>query len=160
MKRIQRIIKHEAFCYGMKQIEAAERDRIYCKHNLEHSLDVARIAYILNLEEQGGLSRELIYAMALLHDLGRCEEYHKGTAHEEAGAALAERILLECGFHEKETGQICQAIATHKHSGRDAEDYGARLLYRADKMSRNCFACTASKTCYWKEECKNSGILY
>lgn len=160
MKRIQRIMKHEAFCYGMKQIEAAERERIYCKHNLEHSLDVARIAYILNLEEQGGLSKELIYAMALLHDLGRSEEYRKGTAHEEAGAILAERILLECGFDTAETGWICQAIAVHKNSGQNAEDYGARLLYRADKLSRTCFACMASKTCYWKEESKNSSILY
>ncbi len=160
MKRIDRIRKHEAFCRCMKQIETAEKNRIYCKHDLGHSLDVARIAYILNMEEQGGLSKEIIYAMALLHDLGRSEEYHKGTAHEEAGAALAEQILLECGFTEIETRQICQAIAAHKYSGRDDGDYGAELLYRADKLSRNCFDCMASKTCYWKEECRNSGILY
>lgn len=160
MERIDRIMKHEGFCCCMKQIETAEQHRIYCKHNLGHSLDVARIAYILNLEEQGGLSKEMIYAMALLHDLGRSEEYHKGTDHHEAGAALAEQILSECEFTATEIEQICRAIAAHQFSGRNAEDYGARLLYRADKLSRNCFECMASKTCYWKEEYRNTGILY
>lgn len=160
MERIDRIMNHGVFLHGMEQIRAAEEQRIYCKHGLEHSLDVARIAYILNLEEQGGLSREMIYAMALLHDLGRSEEYEKGISHHEAGVDLAEQILGECGFTEAETGQICQAIGAHKDAGKNAADYCTRLLYRADKLSRNCLNCLASKTCYWQEECKNFNISY
>lgn len=160
MKRIDRIMKHGLFLACMEKIERAEEHRIYCKHDFNHSLDVARIAYILNLEEQGGLDREVIYAMALLHDLGRSEEYEKGKPHHEAGVELAERILSECGFTEEECRRIGQAIAFHKNADSDKEDYCVGLLYRADKLSRNCFACTASKTCYWKEECRNYGVSY
>lgn len=160
MERIDRIMKHALFQRSMKQIEKAEEHRIYCRHNLAHSLDVARIAYILNLEEQGYLNKELIYAMALLHDLGRKEEYENGQSHHGAGAELARQILAECEFTETEIRQICEAIAAHKNAGMEPEDYCITLLYRADKLSRNCFDCMASKTCYWEEKCKNNQILY
>ena len=33
------------------------------------------------------------------------------------------------------------------------------VLYRADKLSRNCFLCDAREDCYWPEERKNRTIL-
>lgn len=160
MERVNRILAHELFRSCRQKIVQAEENRIYCKHDLNHSLDVARIAYILNLEEQGNLDKELIYAMALLHDLGRSEEYAQGRPHQEAGVNLAEQILLECGFTSRETTRICNAIATHKNNDDMIGDMCIRLLYRADKLSRNCYDCMASETCYWEEGSKNYKVLY
>lgn len=160
MERIDAIMSHKLFQTCQERIYQEEKQRIYCKHGLEHSLDVARIAYILNLEEDGGLDRELIYAMALLHDLGRSEEYETGISHHEAGGELAEKILSECGFTEEETGLISQAIRTHKKAEPGTGDYCSSLLYRADKLSRNCFSCEADQTCYWEMESRNHKISY
>lgn len=164
MERIDRILKHSLFRQCRTQIEEAEKDRIYCRHNLDHSMDVARIAYILNLEEQGMIEKELIYAMALVHDLGRSREYHDGTNHHLAGAEIAEEILSDCGFTEEEIQTVCRAVLAHRSEeasgGSSAEEYCKKLLYRADKLSRDCYDCKASKTCYWKDEIRNHQIKY
>ncbi len=160
MKRIDKIWNHKLYQECKNQIEAAEQNRIYCLHDLEHSLDVARIAYIINLEEHYDLERELIYAMALLHDLGRCRQYATGEDHHVAGVALAEKILRECDFTAHETEIICQAIGNHRDVSEKTENPYADLLYRADKQSRNCFNCKVGKTCYWKDEMRNHAIIY
>ena len=48
------------------------------------------------------MSKDIIYATALLHDLGRADQYEKGISHEEAGAILAEEILTDCGYTREE----------------------------------------------------------
>lgn len=160
MERLNRLLEHELFQDCMKRIMQAERDRIYCRHDWRHALDVARIAYILSMEEQLGFDKEFIYAMALLHDLGRSEEYEQGCSHHEAGAELAAQLLPECGFTSEETERICTAIAAHKDVDEKGVDSCIRLLYRADKLSRDCYNCLAKETCYWKEECRNYKLLY
>ena len=51
MKRVNRIIRHPLWQGAMAQIESMEETRVYCKHDLTHLLDTARLAYIENLEE-------------------------------------------------------------------------------------------------------------
>ena len=51
-------------------------------------------------------SRELIYCTALLHDIGRAEQYTTGTPHDEAGARIAETILSDLDFSSEEKGGI------------------------------------------------------
>lgn len=102
MERINKISEHPLWKLHMTQLKEAEKDRIFCKHGIEHLLDVARIAYIENLEQNCGVSKEWIYAAALLHDIGRFLQYSKGISHEEAGAELAEEILKDCGFNKEE----------------------------------------------------------
>ena len=51
MKRVNQIIKHPDYMDALKQVKKYEASRIFCRHQVEHFLDVARIAYILNLEE-------------------------------------------------------------------------------------------------------------
>ena len=70
MKNIDRIINHPLFIMSMKKIHDYEIDRVFCCHGIEHSLDVARVAYIANLEQNLGFQKEMIYAAALLHDIG------------------------------------------------------------------------------------------
>ena len=97
--KFSRIRNFRCICVGSG---SRNRTRVFCLHGIEHSLDVARIGYIKNLEQGLSFRQDVIYAMALLHDIGRCEEYASGKSHHEAGAELARPILLACGYTEHE----------------------------------------------------------
>ena len=51
MKRIDQILSHPVFREQFALLQEAEKDRIFCRHTMEHFLDVARLAYIRALEE-------------------------------------------------------------------------------------------------------------
>lgn len=158
MSRIDAIIRHPVFIGHMEKNEAAEQGRIFCRHDMGHLLDVARIAMLLNLEEGLGLTKELLYGAALLHDIGRHEQYESGTPHEEAGAQIAPAILADCGYNEKETYVITEAIRMHRNKAiAECADLKG-ILYRADKLSRPCFCCKAESACNWEEEKKNKHL--
>lgn len=169
MRRVNRILEHPLYKAALRDIEEAEKERIFCRHDMEHFLSVARIAHIYNLQEKAGFEQELIYAAALLHDIGRAAEYADGTPHQEAGARLAEQILSECGFSGESRQMILYAIRFHRQGAagtaageaqaeknRHLEEY----LYRADKKSRLCFSCKAQQECNWKMEKRNLAIEY
>lgn len=160
MTRIDSILKHELFRYHVAENQKAERNRIFCHHDMGHFLDVARIGEILNLESGLGLERELIYAAALLHDLGKHIQYADGTPHELAGAQIAPQILQDCGFVPEEADLVVEAIRNHRNAEIAAEQSLSGVLYRADKASRACFACEAEKDCNWKGDKKNLTIRY
>lgn len=153
--RIQRIWAHPLFQESLLETERLEQDRRFCGHGREHLFDVARIAYIEDLETGAQIPKYLIYAAALLHDIGRHLQYTDGTPHHEAGARLAARILPECGFSAEETDQILGAILSHRDKSVRTKDGLAGMLYRADKRSRCCFACPAEPECDWSREKKN-----
>ncbi len=158
MDRISSIKNNKTYIESMSYIYKSEEKRQFCLHGLEHSLDVARIGYIINLEEGLGYKKDVIYAMALLHDIGRSREYKEQISHHYAGAEIAEDILRQAGFMEEEIKQICEAIACHKHV--DENKNLKYLLYKSDKLSRNCFNCKMYKECYWDENLKNKEITY
>ncbi len=158
MKKIDKILANDKYRYYVNYIKNAEKDRKFCRHGIEHSLDVARIAYIINLEEEKFIDKEIIYATALLHDIGRAKEYKDGSSHHLAGADIAEDILADAGFSTEDRKRICLAIASHKQCSK--EDELLKLLYRADKLSRCCFDCDAFDECYWDDGMKNKTLLY
>lgn len=160
MERVNRILENKKYREYLQKNKAAEEDRIFCCHNMVHFLDVARIAYALMLEERIETSKELIYATALLHDIGRHVQYADGTPHERASAKLAPEILEECGFEEEEREEILRAIRKHRDGQITTEKSLAGLIYRADKLSRACFACEAEHLCDWKAEKKNLKLKY
>jgi len=160
MKRVNKILENSTYKEYIRKNKAAEGDRIFCCHNMEHFLDVARIAQMMNLEEKLGLSKELIYATALLHDIGRHVQYEDGTPHEVASAKLAENILEECGFGKKSQTEILRAISEHRNKKVAKEASLAGVIYRADKASRACFVCEAESLCNWKKTKKNLKIKY
>ena len=160
MNRIDKILNHDLFICNLEANEEAEQDRVFCHHDMGHFLDVARIARIINVEERFGIEIEMIYAAALLHDLGKHLQYSKGIPHEQSGAEIAPLILGDCGFNKKETDAIVAAIASHRRMSVRDEKSLRGLLYRADKASRSCFSCKASGECNWKDGRKNTEILY
>ena len=101
---------------------------------------------------------ELAKIIALLHDIGRAEQYRSGIPHDEAGAQIAEQILRELSFDPSEIQEITSAIREHRNAARS--DTLSSLIYDADKASRNCFSCPAEKECYWSAEKKNLTITY
>lgn len=97
MQRIQAILSHPLFCESLHKIQELERDRIYCKHGLPHLLDVARIASLMAADRQLDLPRDVIYAAALLHDIGRLQQYLTGEDHAAAGMRTAQEIFARYG---------------------------------------------------------------
>ncbi len=160
MERIDAIIGHEKFRACLEANKAAEADRCFCCHNMEHFLDVARISMLINLEEERGISKDIIYAAALLHDIGKYMQYAEGVPHEIASARLAPEILEDCGFDDKETGVIIDAIVHHRDKKVKEEGNLRGLLYRADKWSRACYACKAAEECNWPDTKKNLQVRY
>lgn len=160
-KKLQFIQNHPLYIAFAEKLKELEKDRIFCRHQTDHLLDVARITYILNLERNLGLSRDLIYGAALLHDIGKSRQYEEGSPHETAGEALAAQILADMpkdiAYTEEEQRQILTAIRGHRRLREDAELLEA-LLYQGDKMSRACFACPAQSKCNWSIEKKNMEI--
>lgn len=154
MKKIEAIWNHPKFRHYLALNEEWEKDRIFCLHDKNHMLDVARIGYILNLEQNLGFEKELIYAAALLHDIGKWMQYQDGTPHHKASAFLCMEILQDAGFSAIECHIIQSAIATHKEYLLEDASLN-RLLYVADKKSRLCFACAQKEHCNWKDSQKN-----
>lgn len=160
MERVNRILTHPLYRSCMTKIAAHEKERIFCGHDMGHLLDVARLAWIFNLEQGLHLERERVYAAALLHDIGRHIQYETGTPHQQAGVPIAASILSDCAFSEEEAAEILEAIANHRNADvRERPDLSG-VLYRADKMSRSCFGCPAQRACRWSQEKKNLDICY
>ncbi|MCD7725666.1 MAG: HD domain-containing protein [Clostridiales bacterium] len=160
MECIDRILNHDLFKAYVEKNERAEANRRFCRHNIGHLLDVARIGMLLNLEEAYGLQKELVYGAALLHDIGRFRQYEDGTPHELASAELAPRILAECGFDDTEADVIIRAIRNHRNADVREERNLNGLLYRADKASRACYACPVAEECHWNGRKKNQGLIW
>lgn len=160
MKRIDAILAHPLYVANQEKIEKLEENRIFCRHGMNHSLDVARILYIKVLERQLTISKDILYATALLHDIGRAVEYESGIVHHEAGIHIALQILEDCGYDEEEKNRILLAIQNHKEQDLEQSDILCKLLYEADKQSRDCYHCQAVDSCYWSEDKKNKTILY
>lgn len=158
MERIDKICSHGLWRSCTEKISELEKDRIFCLHDTSHFLDVARLAYIENLERNLNISKELIYAAALLHDIGRHLEYTENIPHDKASAMIAGNILKDCGFDTQEQSIIVTAIAQHRTAEAAGKDDLAGLIYRADKKSRPCLFCKAEKICNWSIQKKNLNL--
>jgi uncharacterized protein len=157
--KINVIIENHIFQSNLNNIEYLEKSREFCKHNMQHFLDVARIMYIMTLENTLDIPKHIIYATALLHDIGRGEEYENGTPHNTSSMIIAKNILQQCSYNKEETNEILEAIGGHR---RDAEKLNSlsHILYVCDKLSRNCANCKATDNCKWPVEKKNFKITY
>lgn len=161
MERVNAIISAPLYRKYYACLEELEKDRIYCRHQMTHLLDVARIAYIRSMELGLTVEKEVIYAAAVLHDIGKFLQYEKKIPHEIAGEKIAAKILeslpKEKRFSDTEIKMILTAIRGHRKLRKNPEIL-EKLLYESDKASRMCFVCPAEKTCDWSTEKKNMEI--
>ena len=158
MDKINEILQNDIFKINMKKLEKLEKNREFCRHGINHSLDVARIAYILTLENRLDYSKEIIYAIALLHDIGRVMQYENGVSHHEGSVILAEEILKNTSYDDEEISIIIDAIKYHRNI-ENASEFN-KLIFKSDKLSRNCFMCKSYDECYWDSNKKNNIINY
>lgn len=160
MKKFQKIAIHDTFLTYLQEIAEVEWDREYCRHDITHLLDVARYAYIKNLEVGYGLSQDVIYGAALLHDMGKVLQYKEKIPHEMTGAKECQQVLQDCGYTEEEIAKIKTAILHHRKGDDPKKNPLSELLYEADKKTRLCMYCKKKETCNWKAEDKNQTIIY
>ena len=66
--RVNSIINNNTYKEAIVKLEEYEEKREFCKHDMEHFMNVSRIAYIMTLEEGLNYSKDVIYAIGLLHD--------------------------------------------------------------------------------------------
>jgi len=151
MERVNRILADPEYQGFLRENARREEARVFCRHDLAHMLDVARLAYILLLEAgppaNAWPGRELVYAAGLLHDIGRWRQYDGDGDHAAAGAVLAGPILERAGFRPEEAAVIGRAIAEHRSAQGQSGLLGA-VLSRADDLSRACYRCGAREHCY------------
>ena len=157
-KRIDLIIGHLEYIRYQKLIDSYEHDRVFCKHDMLHAIDVARIFYIKVLEQGIDIKKDIAYAAALLHDIGRADEYKDSVPHHLASIIISEKILDECDYQPNEINLITNIISTHRDS---LEKSSVNLLFfESDKNSRLCFQCSSNKKCKWQQDKKNHSVIY
>lgn len=172
MYRVDKILNDPWYKKCLARNAAREEDRRFCRHDLQHMLDVARITYMLVLE--GGSAgeaaaagdrlsgdaagKEVVYAAGLLHDMARWQEYETGEDHAAAGARMAGPVLDRAGFNAAEKEVITAAIREHRTGSRQASLLG-RYLCRADDLSRPCSRCAARAECYKLDRMATASLL-
>ena len=157
MENINIILNNKEYKQALEKLSEYERNREFCNHTIEHFIDLSRIAYIMVLEEKLSVSKEVIYAIGLLHDIGRVKQYEEGIHHDIASVEMSKEILKETSFTDKEINIILNGIANHR---KESDNKLEEIIYKADKLSRQCFNCKAEKECYWSSEKKNFKITY
>ena len=161
MDRINSILFDNQYKANINKIKSLEKKRKYCKHTIKHFLDVARIAYIINLENNLSINKDIIYATALLHDIGKWKQYEHSVPHEIASAEIAVVILERCGYKKDEIDIIKNAILLHRcKTIRKNNSNLVEIINLADKISRNCFSCKMLEKCDWDINLKNTFIKY
>lgn len=151
MNRVDEVWKNKEYQRYLALLEMKEKNRFFCKHNLAHCLDVARIAYIHCLEQKIEIAKDIIYVSALLHDIGRVAEKEENN-HELLSWQIAQSILAVGTYSDHELEDIKKAILGHRN---EKIEGWPKIFRQADKEARNCYQCEASKECNWSEEKKN-----
>ena len=153
MERVNRLVAFPEYRDYLSKIEEKEAERPYCPHHFAHCLDVARLCWIFLLEEGIDYSREVVYGAALLHDIGRWQEYDGHECHARRGAELAGPLLVQAGYNPEERRLVLDAVAEHRRkAGQEFSSSLSYFLRKADKYSRLCFRCTAWNDCHKKDE--------
>jgi uncharacterized protein len=102
-------------------------------HSFEHTMRVFSIAR--ELAEDCSVSKEVLEAAALLHDVGRPDEDVTGVSHSISSGEMSKPLLKELGYTEDEIERIVNAIRTHRFSeGLEPDTMEGMILSDADKL--------------------------
>lgn len=159
MKYAKKILKHPKFIEYLKLNKTEEVNRKFCHHDLQHALDVGRVAYIIALENKYDLSKDIIYSTALLHDIAKWKQYREKLDHAAEGAMLAGQILDDINMNEQDSEIILDAIRNHRVKGKGTSPLSL-VLYSGDKSCRPCIGCSMVKDCDWFTDGKKPELIY
>lgn len=158
MSYIARLMALESYRQALTALERREADRIYCKHDLDHFLDVARITLLLCQAHNIEADRDSVYLAALMHDLGRLDRDE--ADHNVAGSVLAAQWLDAIGFPKDRQEVVLTLIEEHGWPGKKAPANLSEAFSLADSYSRACYYCPAADSCFWPPERKNTHPIY
>lgn len=103
-------------------------------HDTGHIQRVLDAALILSRKEKR-VDTDVLIAAALLHDIGREEQFRTGESHALVGARLAKAHLREQGESEEFAQHVSDCIRTHSFRKNDPPaTIEAKLIYEADKL--------------------------
>lgn len=153
MTYVKRLVALPYYQSLLHQLEEKEKDRIYCKHDFTHFLDVARITAILVRDFDIDVSDEAIYLTALLHDIGRLDDGM--MPHAQASIRYAKECLERIHYPADKHTLILDVIANHRYRGRQKPKTFIEAFSLADNLSRACYRCPATESCKWSDERKN-----
>lgn len=158
MSAPDRLLAHPDYQRAIRAIAEREQDRRFCRHGLDHVTDVARLLWILVLENGRSFDKDTVLFTAMLHDIGRSVD---NDNHAAESVRIARTLLAELGVPPAQSTQILSAIASHRDKNATIDPQQAslgQLLALADKKSRPCYRCPAAADCYWPETLKNKTI--
>lgn len=95
------IIRHRIFKKCYNEIAKEETNRIFADM-IWVIFRCGQIDDDFNVKEDLKISDDMIYATALLHDIGRHIQYRQGIGHEISSAQIAPLILDDCDFTVEE----------------------------------------------------------
>lgn len=103
-------------------------------HDAGHIYRVLHAALVLSAQEKN-VDRDVLIAAALLHDVGREEQFRTGESHASIGARMAAGFLAGRGEEKVFIEHVCACIRTHSFRKNDPPaSVEAQLLYDADKL--------------------------
>ena len=104
-------------------------------HDKDHVYRVLNVALLI-ANEEAGADLDIIIAAALLHDIGRKEQYENpALCHAEVGAKKAYTFLIKNGFKEEFAAAVSDCINAHRFRGDNPpETLEAKILFDADKI--------------------------
>ena len=115
----------------VKKILASSRG----SHDWDHTERVLNVS--LHIAEKEGADKEIVTLAAILHDIGRGDEFNSaGTlCHAEIGAEMAMNILKKCGLENEKINKIVHCIETHRFRNKKKPlSLEAKVIYDADKL--------------------------
>ena len=148
MNAPDRLLAHSDYQRAIRAIAEREQDRRFCRHGLDHVSDVARLLWILVIENERPFDKDTVLLTAMLHDIGRSVD---NDNHDAESVRIARTLRA----------QILSAIASHRDKNATIDPQQAslgQLLALADKKSRPCYRCPAAEDCYWPDSLKNKTI--
>lgn len=121
------------------QFEQIEAYMLACMadsaHDREHVYRVLHSALLIAREEEQ-LDWDVLICAALLHDIGRAEQFaNPDLCHARVGGEKAFRFLLENGYSEEFARQVRHCITAHRFRANcPPESVEAKILFDADKL--------------------------
>lgn len=86
-------------------------------------------------QKEKNVDMDVLIAAALLHDIGREEQFRTGESHAAIGARMVKAYLIEQGESEDFAAHVSACIRTHSFRQNDPPaSMEAKLLYDADKL--------------------------
>ncbi|MBQ2927115.1 MAG: HD domain-containing protein [Oscillospiraceae bacterium] len=104
-------------------------------HDQEHVYRVLNTVLLIAQSEPEA-DREVLVCAALLHDIGRKEQFENpALCHARVGGEKAFRFLLQQGYGEEFAGRVRDCIASHRYrENNQPQTLEAKILFDADKL--------------------------